>query len=319
MQRILVVYFSQTGQLREIVSSITAPLTAREDFEIVTAQIKPRRAYPFPWPFWQFFSTFPETVAELPDPIEPLEVGSNSDFDLVILAYQVWFLSPSMPMMAFLQSEQAKQLLNNRRVITVIGCRNMWLQAQERMKLHLQRIGARLVDNVVFTDSTHMAATFISTPLWMLTGRRGPFLGGRIPAAGIASTEIAAASRFGRALAEQLPHRSHQDDASFFVGLGAVKITEHLIASEAVGRRSFRAWGALLRACGRPNSPLRRIVLGIYIVFLICLILTVVPLSALIRRALRPITKARIAAQRQYFAAPSGEADHLRHSMASGS
>ena len=319
MQRILVVYFSQTGQLREIVSSIVAPLTGREDFEIVTAQIKSLHAHPFPWPFWRFFNTFPETVAELPDPIEPLDVGSNTDFDLVILAYQVWFLSPSMPMMAFLQSEPAKKLLRNRRVITVIGCRNMWLQAQERMKLHLQRLGARLVDNVVFTDSTHMAATFISTPLWMLTGRRGPFLGGRIPAAGVPAQEIAAASRFGRAIAQQLPHRHEQDESPFFTGLGAVRITEHLIASEAVGRRSFRAWGALLRACGGPKSVLRRVVLGIYIVFLICLILTVVPLSALIRRVLRPLSKARIAAQRQYFAAPSGEADDLRHGMVSGS
>jgi hypothetical protein len=319
MRRILVVYFSQTGQLRDIVASITAPLYARDDLDVVTAQIKPREPYPFPWPFWQFFSTFPETVAERPDPIEPLDIGNDANFDLIILAYQVWFLSPSMPMMAFLQSDQAKQLLSGRRVITVVGCRNMWLQAQERMKLHLQRLGARLLDNAVFTDSTHMAATFVSTPLWMLTGRRGPFLGGLVPAAGIAQSEISAASRFGHAIGAQLPQRAEHDDSPFFAGLGAVKVTEHLIASEAVGRRSFRAWGALLRACGRPHSWLRRIVLSVYLVFLICLIVTVVPLSALIRRALHPITKARTATQRRYFAAPSGESDHLRETLASGS
>jgi hypothetical protein len=319
MRRILVVYFSQTGQLRDIVASIAAPLVAQGELDVVTAQIKPRQPYPFPWPFWQFFSTFPETVAELPDPIEPLDIGSNPEFDLVILAYQVWFLSPSMPMMAFLQSEQAKQLLRNRRVVTVIGCRNMWMQAQERMKLHLQRLSARLVDNVVFTDSTHMAATFISTPLWMLTGRRGPFLGGLVPVAGITQKEIAAASRFGHAVAVQLNERAEHDDSPFFAGLGAVKVTDHLIASEAVGRRSFRIWGVLLRACGRPTSLSRRAVLGVYIVFLICLILTVAPLSALVRSLLRPLTKKRAAAQRRYFAAPSGESDHLRERIASGS
>jgi hypothetical protein len=317
MQRILVVYYSQSGQLHDIVASLSAPLVASHNVEVVTAKLEPRTPYPFPWPFWRFFSTFPEAVAELPDAIEPLQVDDGQPFDLVILAYQVWFLSPSMPMMAFLQSDDAARLLKGRRVITVIGCRNMWLQAQERMKAHLERIGARLVDNVVFTDSAHTAATFVSTPLWMFTGRRGPFLGGLIPAAGVSQQDIAGASRFGSAIAAQLPARSPTDHSSFLAGLGAVRITEHLIASEAIGRRSFRIWGRLLRACGPRDSFRRRIVLGIYVLFLISLIVTVVPLSTLIRRLLSPFTQRSRRDQRAYFAGPSGEADHLRSEIAS--
>ena len=61
-----------------------------------------------------FFNTFPETVLLKPEPIESLEFKQEK-YDLVILAYTVWFLSPSQPITAFLQNEQAKKYLEIRR------------------------------------------------------------------------------------------------------------------------------------------------------------------------------------------------------------
>ncbi len=141
----------------------------------------------------------------------------------------------------------------------------------------------------------------------MLTGKRGPFLDGRVPAAGIPSADIAATARFGAAIAAQLPVRATEDNAPMLKGLGAVTINERLIASEKIARRSFVIWGKLLRALGDATSPLRQTVLCLYIIFLVAMILTVVPISAVIKRLLAPFTRARIAQQRQYFAQPSGE------------
>jgi len=95
-------------------------------------------------------------------------------------------------------------------------------------------------------------------------------------------------------------------------GLGAVTVNERLIASERIGHRSFRIWGRLLLALGPPGAPLRRFVLCLYVIFLATMILTVAPVTALIKRILSPWTRARIARQRAYFAQPSGEADHTR-------
>src|SRR5690606_38022529 len=143
--------------------------------------------------------------------------------------------------------------------MTVIGCRNMWLMAQEKVKAKLEVMGARLIDNVVLTDSAHSAMTFISTPLWVLTGNSVPRLGGFIPRAGIPEADITAASRFGRAIGEQLPAQQGELH-SMLKGMGAVKVQERLIASERIAHRSFRIWGALLRAIGDQNSILRRCV-----------------------------------------------------------
>jgi hypothetical protein len=60
---------------------------------------------------------------------------------------------------------------------------------------------------------------------------------------------------------------------------------------------------------GTPQSVARRLVLCLYVVFLAAMILTVAPIGALIKRAVAPWTRERIARQRAYFAAPSGEAD----------
>jgi hypothetical protein len=187
----------------------------------------------------------------------------------------------------------------------------MWLMAQEKMKAQLRELGARLIDNIVLTDPAHSAATFISTPLWVLTGKRGPFLGGLIPAAGVAADEVAAAARFGATIAALLPHRAAGDDSPMLNGLAAVRINERMIASETIASRSFRLWGGLLRALGDQRSPVRRLLLGVYVAFLITMILTVIPISAVLKRLLAPFMRARVERQRAYFAAPSGESNHL--------
>jgi hypothetical protein len=307
MKRILALCYTQTGQLGDILNAIVEPLRSSADCQVTVLPIKPARPYAFPWSFWTFFNTFPESVYDDPAPIEPLPLPDDAEFDLIILGYQVWFLSPSLPTTAFLQSEQAKRLLKGKPVITVIGCRNMWLMAQERVKAHLQRLGAHLLDNIALAERTHGAKTVITTPWWLLSGNKGPYLGGLLPRAGVWQSDIDGATRFGRAIATEFPKREPGDQRPLLQGLGAVVIHPGLITSEQVITRSFRVWGKLLRACGRPEAPLRRLVLALYVAFLVAMLLTVVPVVFVIKTLLSPLTRRRIAVQRVYFAAPSGE------------
>ncbi|KRW74705.1 dialkylrecorsinol condensing enzyme [Pseudomonas sp. TTU2014-096BSC] len=304
MRQVLVVHYSQTGQLGRLVQSVCAPLLARDDMQLDFLAVQPATPYPFPWPFLTFFSIFPETVLMRPEPLQPLQVDANKRYDLVILAYQVWFLSPSRPITSFLASPEAARLLRGAPVVTLIGCRNMWLMAQEKLKARLDALGARLLDNIVLTDACGSAASFLATPLWMFTGRQQPFAW--LPKAGISEAEIADAQRFGVAIGERLA-QGGPIEQPMLRGLGAVRIDEKLIASERVGTRSFKAWGTLLAALGPQHSLRRRAGLIVYIVFLLSLILTVVPVTALLKKLLSPLTRARIQREKAYFAAPSGE------------
>jgi len=307
MKRILAVYYSQTGQLSEIMDCILAPLRASRDCSVTVARLKPKQPYEFPWSFWGFFDTLPECICDDPQPIERLPLAEDAEFDLIILGYQVWFVSPSLPTTAFLQSDQAKRLLRGKPVITIIACRNMWLMAQERVKLRLQKLGATLIDNVALAERTHGAKSVITTPWWLLSGNKGPYLGGLLPRAGIWRSDIEGAARFGKTIADKFPRRGVGDTQSMLGGMGAVVVHPGLISSEQIAQRSFRIWGRLLRACGKPGSPLRRVVLGVYVVFLVAMLLTVVPLVFVLKTLLSLVTRKHIAEQRNYFAAPSGE------------
>jgi hypothetical protein len=303
MIRILVLYYSQTGQLTRAVHSMLRPLADRPDVEIVWQNLEPVEPFPFPWGFFRFFDTFPECVALDPPPIRPVSFGTDARFDLVVLAYQVWFLSPSLPVTAFLKSAAA-DVLKDTPVITFIACRNMWLSAHEKMKAMLGHIGARHIDNVVLVDQGPPWATFITTPRWVLTGKQNGFWG-VFPPAGVSEAEIAAAARFGRALADSLP-LLQSTKGPLLSGLGAVKVISAYVTGEKIAHRSFRLWGGFLRAIGKPGNPLRRLVLVVYIAFLVAMILTVMPVSMVVRAMLRPLLRKRLDAEVVRLEAPSG-------------
>lgn len=301
-KHILVISYSQTGQLNELTQHFLKPLKQQENIVIEECQIKPIQPYSFPWKFIPFFNQFPESVHLKPAPIET-PLLQREKYDLIVITYSVWFLSPSQPITAFLQSEQAK-ILKNTLVITLIGCRNMWLMAQEKMKKMLTALDANLIGNVVKTDQSNAWASFITTPAWMFSGKKRYF--SWLPSAGISDADMQDMQRFGCRLVEVL-NENRPLDKSLFQNMGAVKIDEKLMMSEKVGHRSFYIWGKLLLKCGQISPVFRQAVLYFYIVFLIILILTVVPLSAVVKRLLKPLLKEKLARQKRYFAEPSGE------------
>ena len=302
-KRVLVVSYSQSGQLARLKESFLRDIRGTAGIEVDDVVLRPAQPFAFPWRFLPFFDAFPETVHLQPAPIEP-PVLTHERYDLVVIAYSVWFLSPAQPITAFLQSETARRVLRDTPVITLIGCRNMWLMAQEKMKCLLADAGARLVGNVVKIDQCGSAASFITTPLWMFTGKRQAVHW--LPPAGISEAEIADAARFGQRTAEALQH-DETLDKTLLQHMGAVKINEKLMASERVGHRSFLVWGKLVMAAGRVSPPLRRLVLCVYIVFLLGMILTVVPIGALLKTLLAPLRREQMQRERAYYAAPSGE------------
>lgn len=303
-KRVLAFEYSQSGQLSSILERILAPLRDTPGIEVHVEPIVPERGFPFPWSIRHFFDAFPESALLVPEPLRPLSLRGDESFDLVILPYQVWFLAPALPVSSLLQDSKVQALLKGRPVVTVIGCRNMWLMAQASVRRLLQAAGARLLDNVVLTDRAPMAATLVTTPLWMFTGRRDGWFG--LPAAGVSSHDVQRCQRFGFALRDALLHDREQGSLPLLQGLQAVQANPRLWVSERAGTRSFRLWGRLIRLAGPRGSVARVPLLMLYVLVLIALIVTVLPLSTLVQAALRPLRSQQEAAQRLAFESPSG-------------
>lgn len=303
-KRVLVLHYSQTGQLNRAAHSMMRPLEGRDDIEVVWEEIRPVKPYPFPWPFFAFLNVFPESVHLAAPEMQPPVISADERFDLVILAYQVWFLSPALPITGFLKAHGAA-LLAGKPVITFIVCRNMWLTAQEKIKKLLDAAGARLIDNVVLVDQGHPLATFVTTPRWLWTGKKNGFWG-IFPPAGVSEADIAGASRFGKAILDALKRTDKPLQAPLLKGLGAVKVNPGYVASERIAHRSFYVWGKLLRAIGAPDSTLRKMMLAVYAVFLVMMLITVVPIGLVIRMIVRLALKKRLDAEVRRLEEPSG-------------
>ncbi|QDF95383.1 dialkylrecorsinol condensing enzyme [Azoarcus sp. DD4] len=306
MKKVLVVHYSQTGQLADIVAELLQPLRAA-GVAIHEEVLRPARPHPFPWPFFDFLDVFPESVRMDAAPNLPLTVPADADFDLVILAWQVWYLSPSLPVTAFLKSAEGRRLLAGKPVVSVVACRNMWMTAQEKLAALLAEAGARLVDHVALTDDAHPLATFITTPRWMFTGRRDRFLG--LPRAGVAPRDVAGAARFGHALAEALAQDGERSGQPMLAGLRAAVVNPRLVISERAGQRAFKVWSALVRACGQPGQRRRRPALALFALYLVTLIITVVPTSLALQTLFAPLLRPRLERLRAQYEQPSGSAD----------
>lgn len=306
-KRVLLVHYSQTGSTEQLANSFCAPIQSHQDIELTTVPLQAAPPYEFPWRFYTFFDTFPETVQLRPPELAPIPIEPDYDFDLVILAYPVWFLSPAPPMAAFLMSEIGRRIVANTPTITLASCRNMWLKAHETVTELLDDAEAQHCDNVVVTDPGPSLATFITTPRWMFTGRRDRFLG--MPPAGISGNDITNAARFGRAIIDAFENGRVGGKQPLLTGLRAVTVNDALLANEQIGYRSFRIWSRLVRLFGKPGAPPRRIMLTLYCLFLTLMIITIVPPSLAIRAVLRRIRPSVGAEVRQRHAQPSGQGD----------
>lgn len=302
MKKVLVLYYSQAGQLKCVLNSFVSKL-ADETIQVDIKAIKPKKAYTFPWSFYTFFDEFPESV--FMDGCEIEEVpGLDEDYDLIILGYTVWYMTPSIPVTAFMQSNQAKKLFKDKPVVSVIACRDMWVLAQEKMKEMLSGLGGRLMDNVALTDQGGGVISLITLPTYMLTGKKQYF--SFLPPAGIKKEQIEACDRFGLRLNEALKADKEKGTEPMLRNLGAAVVNAKLIATEKIATRSFKVWSRLIKLAGKKYSFGRKVVITVYVAFLITLLLTVVPLNILARKILNLFNKDKLRKMEDYYELPSG-------------
>ena len=300
MKKILIIYYSQTGQLKNVVDSILAPVKKNPKVSVVYEELKPKPPYPFPWTAYQFCDVFPESVAEVSCDLQPLSRNTDDDYDLIILAYTVWYLSPSIPVATFLQSLQAEKIMHGRPVLTIIGCRNMWLLAQEKVKQKIKKIGAHLTGNIVLTDKTNNLVGVLTIAVWMLTGKKDRFLK-FFPHPGISDQDIKEAGRFGenilRAVTDDLFILTQTD----LNARGAVTVNPALLIMEKRVSKVFKIWSDFIRKKGAAGDPKRSKRVRAFMVYLITAVIVLAPLAAILASVLKIVMKDKIATEIDYY------------------
>ena len=255
MKKILVIYYSQSGQLRTIIDNILKDI--KDEVAITYAEIEMEKPFPFPWPSGHsFFDAMPESVALVPEKIKPLpQEVINNQYDLILFGYQPWFLSPSIPATSFLKSEYA-QVMKDTPVITVIGSRNMWLNAQEQVKLMLDNIGAKLVANIAFYDDNPNLVSVLSIIRWAFKGQKERSK--LLPEAGVQTRDIEAADRFGKPISNKLNNNNLEELHEELLQNRSIDLKPGLIILERRGIKNFRKFSAYIREHGERGDEARK-------------------------------------------------------------
>jgi hypothetical protein len=277
MKEILIIYYSQTGQLLSILENIARKING-DDVLISYYEIVPEPVYEFPWKQEKFYDSFPESFLQIPAEFHaPREDVLSKKYDLVILGYQVWFLTPSIPINSLLKSSYATTLLKDTPVVTVLACRNMWIQAQEKMKRSLKKVGANLVGHIALVDRHINHISVITISHWMFSGKKDRYLG-IFPKPGVSDADMAAAERFGNPIKRALLSQDYTNLQNEIVELGGVRVNPFLVMTDKRGNVLFSKWANHIIKKGPPGTPDRLKWIGFFKYYLLFAIWVIAPI-----------------------------------------
>ena len=261
-KRVLAIYYSQSGQLGEIIDHFTAPLIT-EGITVEKIRINLVNNYAFPWTTDTFFSVMPDSVLDRPAELVPFEL-KESKYDLIILGYQAWFLSLSIPINSLLRDQSMKTILNESPVITITGARNMWLNAFVRVKKLLRSANAKLVGNIALIDRHANPISFITIFHWMLHGKKDRYLN-IFPPAGVSEADINHTSVFGTCILPYLKNNSWNELQAALDLEKAVEPNYNLMVIESLAGKIFIFWANFITH--RKNKKLWLKVFKYYLLF----------------------------------------------------
>jgi len=300
MKKVLCVYYSQSGQLTQIVKNFAKPFEKSGEYTVTFAPIELVNDYEFPWKGYNFFDAFAESVNKIPCEIKPLHI-ENEDFDLIVFAYTVWYMMPAIPANSFLLSDQAKRIFKNKPVITLLGVRNMWVVAQEYVKSRIVELNGNLVGNIVLRDRAENLTGIVTISYFLFTGRKDRFLG-FFPKPGISDKDIASADKFGDIVKNHTDNNIFEKLQEELIKAKAVKINAYLATVERMAyKRVFLKWAGFILKKGGPGDPARRKRVKMFAFYFPFAILVIAPIEYIFFLIFAPFRIKTIKKDKVYF------------------
>jgi len=301
LKNVLVVYYTQSGQLLDIAKNITNELELSKDVNLNFYEIKLKEDFPFPWNKTSFYDAFPESFLQIPRELEDLKNPLlQQKYDLVVFAYQVWYLSPSIPINSFLKNKVAQQLFENTPVITVIGCRNMWVMAQEKVKKLLVDNKANLVGHISLFDRHPNHISVITIFDWAFTGIKRKFLG-IFPKPGVSDEDIENSKRFSSDILEAVKSNKYENLQERLLKKGAVIIKHFLIVTDKRANQIFSKWSSFIYKNGKRNEDSRRRWLTVFSYYLMFAIWVIAPIVFIVYLLTYPFTMGKRKREKKYY------------------
>lgn len=213
--RILLLYYSYSGQAQKVLEAAGEVFTQR-GCEVVKAGIEftdPRYA--------QRFSQFPLRRV-WPDMLSVLkaqqrgETGEirtpdavrDGDYDLICIGSPTWWKAPAMPIRSFLQTDEARKLLDGKPFAVFTVCREFWQENYAEVCRLGEECGGRYQDEIHLTYAGYAGdplRSMLALTSYLGTGRyRERYLGLRLPPTNVQPEQLDRVRKFAADLVSRL-------------------------------------------------------------------------------------------------------------------
>jgi menaquinone-dependent protoporphyrinogen IX oxidase len=294
---ILIVYYTQSGQMKQILENLV--INMHGDCNITWEEIMPTEKYPFPWTAKSFFNVMPESVQGIPCSLDYPASNADKKWDLVILGYPIWYLSPAIPITSFLKSDYGKKLLSKQNIVTVIGSRNMWAAAQEDIKKLIKDIDGNLVGNIVLRDKHQNLMSVGSIVHWMFTGQKTKK--GIFPKPGVSDVDIKDSSKFGTIILEAIKSNDFTNLQNNMLKAKAIDYLPDIASMELKAKRIFNIWSNIILKKAKKGDKAREKWVKIFKYYLFAVIIVLSPIASLVVYVTYPLFFPLILKKKRYY------------------
>ena len=273
-KQILVLYYSQTGQLEQIVNNFCSPLISA-GCEVELVEIIPIEEFKFPWNGARFFDAMPECVLDIPISIKKVALTKDR-YDLVIIAWQPWFLSPSLPIISALKDPKIMSVISQTPVITICGARNMWISAHKRIRNWIKDNGGIHVGSLVLRDRNNNLISGITIQYWLFKGRKDKMFG-VFPKPGVSDDDIENCKNFGIDAYECLQNDEWNYLQQKWIKQDGISVSKRLMFVEYRAIKIFTLWAKLIR-----RKQNRKLWINIFRIYLLIALFLLSPIVILL-------------------------------------
>jgi multimeric flavodoxin WrbA len=210
--RVLIVYYSYTQQSKLVADAMSEALSER-GCEVRQAAIRftdKRWAerftrLPMKHAILDIVGMLPAQLRGATGEIEIPEDARKGDYDLICIGSPTWFFRQSVPIRSYLQSDEARRILDGKRFTAFVVCRRYWNTNLKSVKKVGTKLGGQYVDGTHFTFEGRQVRSLMSLISYFGAGEnRERYLGVKIPPSMLKPDYADQAKTFANELADGL-------------------------------------------------------------------------------------------------------------------
>jgi len=210
--RVLFVYFTYTKQTLKIVEAMTEALSARgcavehARIDLTDARYTARfHEFPMPHPFRELIGMIPAELRRATGEISIPDNAKSGDYDLVCIGSPTWWLSTSVPIRSYLESDVAGPILSGTDYATFVVCRRYYGHNLRTVKKLANKLGGKFLDSIHFSYQGGQIRSLLSLISYLGSGEyRERYLGVPIPLTNLQDQQLEEARTFANGLADRL-------------------------------------------------------------------------------------------------------------------